>query len=400
MKPERVGIAALVGLVVSAGCAGLVGISGDYTIADGGEGDARSVDAPSPDDTHLPPKDGVSDQPSFDTSGDHKVDSSPGCSPPKTLCGPTCVDLDTDLANCGHCGTSCTTTSPSTASCTGGFCVVELIPGVVSTSIALGTNDVYLAAGLSNAILSVPKIGGTPSTLTSQSLPVPITTDGVNLYWGDIGGSPGVYSCPIAGCTPKSLSTDQVAGVALATGGGLVYWVGDNGDLYSCNTVGCASTPKDTGSSSATSRSIVTYGGSVYWASPGGTTSPTGIFSKPIGGGTLQTIATSPAECLAVDSVGNLYWVTSAGEVMKCTAAACAPTSLVPGTYKSTLYYPIATDGTSLYWSDLASIYKCSVSGCTTPTVLVTEPTYDIAVDGTSVYAANGTDGLSRITPK
>jgi hypothetical protein len=398
MKPRRVGVAAMVGFVASASCAGLVGITGNYTTVDGGEGDARSADAPPPGDTEQP--DGFSDHKTLDTISSDRADSSPGCPAPNTLCGSSCVDLGTDLANCGHCGTSCSTTSPSTASCTGGVCVVELTPGVVSTSIALGANDVYLAAGLENAILSVPKAGGTPSTLTSQSLPVPITSDGVDLYWGDIGDSPGVYRCPIAGCSPMSLSTDQVAGVALATGGGRVFWVGTKGDLYACNTVGCASTPTDMGSSSSSSRSIVTYGGSVYWASPGGTTGPTGIFSKPIGGGTPQTIATSPAECLAVDSVGNLYWVTSAGEVMKCAAAACTPTSLVPGTYMAPIYYPIATDGTSLYWSDQTSIYKCSVAGCTMPTVLVTEETYDIAIDGTSVYAANGADGLIKITPK
>jgi hypothetical protein len=44
-----------------------------------------------------------------------------------TLCGDTCVDLNTDMLNCGACGTECKTFLPNAKGslCTNGQCVIS-----------------------------------------------------------------------------------------------------------------------------------------------------------------------------------------------------------------------------------------------------------------------------------
>jgi hypothetical protein len=390
--------ACVTGLGALASCAGLVGITGDYTIADGAVVESGPFDGSPPPSDHASPPDGKSEGSMRDTFVAEAGDSSSGCMPPKTMCGTSCVDLSTDLANCGHCGTACTTTAPSTASCTEGSCVVDLIPGIVATSIILDTSNVYLATGLGNSILSVQKAGGTPSTVASQSLPIPLASDGVDLYWSDTGSTTGLFKCPLGCSAPKPISTLEVTGTDLGLGGGFVFFAA-GGNLNACSKSGCSSSPRIVGQTSAFSRGTVTDGTNIYWASAGGT-GPSGIFRQALAGGSTTTISTSPAENLIADAALNLYWVTSAGAVMTCRAASCSPTTLVSGTYKAIVYYAIATDGASLYWSNSTTIYKCSVAGCSSPTVVLKEPTYDLAVDGTSVFAANGGAGLRKITPK
>ncbi|HEY4122756.1 MAG TPA: hypothetical protein VGM56_33060, partial [Byssovorax sp.] len=58
-----------------------------------------------------------------------------------TVCGSGCVDLTTDLDNCGACDTPCAAAAPSTATCAAGRCVVEL----AATAGTAGFTDVVLA---------------------------------------------------------------------------------------------------------------------------------------------------------------------------------------------------------------------------------------------------------------
>jgi hypothetical protein len=406
-------LAFVTGFFGSISCAQIAGITGDYTLADGGLSDGGSGDSQSPTDGHAPTndgadaRDGASDQDATDAQHDGRVGDSSSCPPSETPCGTSCVDLATDLANCGQCSRACTTAAPSTATCIAGLCIVSLLEdGGDAVTIALGTDSVYAATGELYDVVSVPKTGGAVSTLvtTPTQLPFAIATDGTDVYWGSFGGDGGVYKCPVAGCpTPTTIVSSVLLDVNLAVGGGSVYWVSKASELDSCSTSGACATPKARGGSSAFSRGIVTDGADVYWASPGPSPSPVGIFSQPIGSpaATPTSLTTSPAENLALDTSGNLYWLTSSGAVMTCPVSACgAPRSLLTATYTPIGIYPIATDGTSLYWSDEAKVYKCSVKGCTAPTEIPIPRVEDLAVDDAALYLAAGFDGLYEVTPK
>ncbi|KAK4044984.1 hypothetical protein OUZ56_032390 [Daphnia magna] len=56
------------------------------------------------------------------------VDSGPSCAAPAKLCGATCVDTQTDPANCGACGKTCP------VACSGGACVAQCPNGTKSCS--------------------------------------------------------------------------------------------------------------------------------------------------------------------------------------------------------------------------------------------------------------------------
>jgi hypothetical protein len=404
---------AAVGALLLASCAQLAGITGDYTVADGGldvgldDGHRTDGFAHGDSSSRSDGGDAASEGSAHDgENGETAPDSSPGCSPPKTICGSDCVDLDTDLSNCGHCGTTCSAAAPTVATCAGGLCELALVPeaGLGAVTIALGTSDVYVATGLGNVVASVPKGGGTVVTLVDSDLPVAIGTDGTDVYWGTFGTGGGVYKCPVTGCaSPTTLATSELLDINLAVGGGYVFWNEKTTfDVLSCATGGCGETPKVRGTTEANSRGFVVYKSDVYWASPGGGTTTPGIFSQPLGSpsATPTTVTSLSAQCLAIDSSGNLYWATAAGEVTTCEATSCTPRPLLTALYAPFSVYPIATDGVSVYWSDQNEVYKCSVSGCSTPTVIPVAHTEDIAVDTTSLYLANGTGGLLQITPK
>ena len=98
---------------------GLDGGTTDLGPTDAGPSDLGSVDAGASDV-------GFADVGALDTgpTDTGPTDAGPICAPPSTLCSSACVNVATDVVNCGACGTSCpaATRANSVRACVGGSC--------------------------------------------------------------------------------------------------------------------------------------------------------------------------------------------------------------------------------------------------------------------------------------
>jgi hypothetical protein len=138
----------------------------------------------------------------------------------------------------------------------------------------------------------------------------------------------------------------------------------------------------------------------------------------PIGGGATTVLASGQNIPLDVKvDATNIYWVnqgsvtTPNGMVMKVPLAGGAPTMLATG--QNTIF-DLAVDSTTVYWNDWGqqtltmtngSLVSVPIGGGTPTTIAARVQAYDVAVDGTSLYATvNFTlpshGAIVKITPK
>jgi hypothetical protein len=74
-----------------------------------------------------------------------QVTTAISCSPPKTLCGGTCVDIATDTGNCGVCGNDCSTLDRKNVAefgCTNAKCTIKTCQPGYGDCTNLGTADI------------------------------------------------------------------------------------------------------------------------------------------------------------------------------------------------------------------------------------------------------------------
>ena len=276
-----------------------------------------------------------------------------------SCCSGTCVNEQTDSADCGGCGLACS------VSCSAGECLVVVASSATEDTyynIVLDDTSVYwtnAATGgvyTEGTVLKAPLKGGATTTLASgQISPYGIAIDATSVYWTNEGtcydktdGS--ILKVPLGGGTPTTIVSDAFCPYAIAIDGTNIYWT-----------------------------SLV---------------SGSRIVSVPIGGGSATTLATGqsfPAG-ITVDSK-SVYWTTNDG-VWK------APLTGVPDGGAATLLaatmdgYGIALDANNVYWTDnyvygtVMSVPKAGVVDGGAPVTLASEQSYPvgIAVDGKSVY--------------
>ena len=317
-----------------------------------------------------------------------------------SFCGGNCVNTQIDNGNCGTCGTTCSTVSPSTAQCTAGRCLVTLataIGGGIAGDIAVDATSVYWSNPVDSTIMKVSSGGGTPTTLASGQSIGHIAVDSTSVYWLN-GGA--VMKVPTGGGSLTTLASGQHYPQCIAVDGMSVYWATSDlfGAAYQSGTVMKVSTGGGTPTTLAIGQEVpedmVVDATSVDRADSGLLTVPT------VGGSTVTLVPDVSMGVaqhgIAVDGT-SIYWATAGGNVMKFAFVGGTPISLVSGATGS-----IAVDSTSVYWTnDVAgTVMKISTSGGT-PTTLASGPIGNlIAVDDTSVYFTVGNSQLMKLTPK
>lgn len=315
----------------------------------------------------------------------------------QTVCGGSCVNVQTDPDNCGTCAHGC-----QGGTCSAGTCQAVTLASGTGSLIAVDATNVYWFNG---SFLKVPLFGGA-STVFCGGSPRganALVSDGTNVYWSDQIG--GVYTCPVGGCVnPTKLSTSY--GDTAATFGGIavdannLYWTTDS-HVYTCDKQTCnggnANIFANTGGVD-----LVIDSTHAYWTTGGA------VLSCPLSGcpGNIagQLVPTAQgASWIAVDG-SQVYWTSGTTGVKACNKATClSPSTLFTGTIGN----GVTADGVNAYWIAVPganyNIDRCAVGGCGgTPTNVASGPGTSINAltsDATSVYwlTQNGTSAVVKI---
>jgi hypothetical protein len=329
------------------------------------------------------------------------VGSSCTCS--HTACPGACVDLQSDVSNCGYCGHGC-----QGGGCLRGVCQPVTLAGGTNSDqllgIAVDGTNVYFTDYNAGTINSVPKGGGKVTILaTPGSGPLAIAVDSNNLYWTERFGS--VEQMPIGGTARTPLATDS--GYAIAVDAANVYWMDDT-SVRMVPIGGGNVTPLASGYSisAMTGNYVAVSGSNVYWAGNVSTNNSSGLYTVPLGGdGGVSAVATysgaNTVVGVALDST-NLYWgVTNTGPVYTVPLSGGTPAPLGSNLGAGALGMGsgIAVDSTGVYLTagPGGNVYRVPLPGGpgTASSIAQMQNTpWSIAVDSTSVYFTTWNSGV------
>jgi hypothetical protein len=312
-----------------------------------------------------------------------------------TECGGTCVDEQTDYANCGGCGLACTT------GCVAGTCTTILAGGIGVVSPAAlaveGTRLYWTDPGM-GIIASVPVAGGAVSTVMSEEAPDPglglLAVDSAHLYWTHAPSSAptatSLMAMPIGGGPAKDLL--DLPGIAqLQAVGGDIYalsprWIED---VLPENPAGATAVA----SGIAAPLGAMAQGYSqLFWATDATTEGGTNgeLLTQPAGVEQPVTLASGIGQCrgLAV-ALGYVYWTDAAqGLVMKVPLDGGAATTLASHQAAPT-YLTVDAKGAYFIDSGDDTLMKVGLDGGTPVTLAKGGGAITaMAVDETSLYWA------------
>jgi hypothetical protein len=229
-----------------------------------------------------------------------------GCNPGYAACGGSCVDLATDPANCGACGAACGTNQL----CRGRSCVCLLTCG--GPCVDSDTDPANCGACGHDCL------GGTcaagmcqPITLASgQNMPWCLAVDSQSVNWTNYNG-PTVMRAALDGGNPVTLATGtEPYGIAVDSQN--VYWTdGNDGIVWRSPVDGGAKVQLASGSVNEL-RAVVIDSGRVYWGDDA-----RGIFSVSTDGGAPVTVAStrySNTECQLAFDGARVYWPAYPGQ--------------------------------------------------------------------------------------
>lgn len=380
----------------------------------------------SSDDASAPGTGGPANDASSDTStADQLAETGPDVSSDATDGGDDAIDAATDATDGG---TDAADETPVVADASDEDAVAadapddtapEADPADASpfTALASGqSNPVQLVTGGGwvywrnqggSAIGAVPAAGGAEADVSSPSSPTYVWADATNLYWAGSDGD--FWARPHGGGSPTKLcnvSNPQVEG--MATDGTYLYWV-KSGDGYvrraPIDGSGAGSAPEAVGSSVTSPSGVTIANGTVYlsegWGA-GGIDKVVGATTSPLVSGS-SLYNTNPAKI--INDGTYLYWIESpfgSSSIEGCKLDGTGLTRYVG----SASVVSIAADGSSFYYANgspqltiVRFVAGDRFSGQTLYDHLPYE-SYTLAVDATSLYWADYTNGVIYKAPK
>jgi hypothetical protein len=382
--------------------AGQEGGATDGPLVDGTSPDGPLVDGTTPDG---PIADGASDTQAADTSTDT---SPPACDAGMVVCGPTCVDLQTNASHCGACNHDCLG-----GLCTGGAChAVQVASGqgapwdlVVDGAFLYFTNN---GDGTVKRC-ATSGCGGAPTQLASgMNHPERLVVDSTYVYYTDYGtGTTDGVIMRVkkdASLGAQTLVSTEVFPEGIAVDATYVYWAARNAAGSIRIAIEGGGSASNVAASQPNATSVVLNGGSLFWATESGIVrrcTPSGTLC-----GTITTLHSTAAFILglAVDA-NSVYFADLASSGTVYSAAKSDGSGIVQLAASQPYPLRLALDGTYVYWvnrgaslgaSSDGSVMRCAVGGCGGNPTTIASAQFDphgIAVDSVAIYWANAGDG-------
>ncbi len=290
-------------------------------------------------------------------------------------------------------------------------------------ALAVDATHLYWGTGNGTAgnamVYSVPITGGSPALLTTVTTngqqPYALAVGGTSLYFTDRWSQ--VWTLPAAGgvgsvlvTTAANQSMGQQTAAIVADANNVYFTTWAQGSVLEIPRSGGTLITLTSGLTYATPNTnpynIAISGGYVYWTNPGGGQSGVDhagtVQRAPIGGGTVQTLASGQAfpYGLAVDAT-SVYWIDlgtlansfNDGAVMKAPIGGGQVTALIPGPLQ--LSGTIASDATNVYFVFAGGTLGRApiATGAPAPTSIAgsaNNPVTNFLVDATNLYYCEG----------
>ncbi len=283
---------------------------------------------------------------------------------------PTCADLNNNANNCGACGNSCGTTG----ACSFGHCVTVLAKGVSSSlGVAVDATSLYYTSPADGKVYSMPLAGGTPVSLTTSGQSpsaYDITLVGGTLFWSTY-NSGGILKVPVTGGAALPVFSGGQVIQGIANDGTSVYWADEyaskiqtaniaSGVVQTLEPQPDAGVP-DGGAIVTSPTPVVVDANHIYWGNVGATAS---VYQANKDGSNPMALITgvnpSNGSWLAVDSTNVYYTVFNTGAVLSVPIGGGTVTTLSTGESQPG---PIVSDSTALYWKVTGAIRKYPKAG-------------------------------------
>lgn len=312
------------------------------------------------------------------------------------------------------------------AGCTGtctvsGRCLVTLgkAPGVYF-DLAARAGNVYWDERMpaSGAVMKLPASGGAPITLASiaKGRVSGLAVDGSDVYWGTavwennspVKGSGTLEKTPLDGGPAVKVTGGLSDPMSIRVDTQRAYCIDTFGvsNIVAAPLAGGAATVLAYGVYNELQDLAVDSSG-VYWTQSAG--SGHGSVIKLLAGGQQISLATTPADVIALGGA-NVYWLDiDGGTVMQVEKSGGPPMTLATGQSPGLSPRFIAADASSVYWSNMmaagGAVMKASAGSPGAEQLAAGQwGVGGLAVDATSVYfmatSGSGVATLMKLTPK
>jgi hypothetical protein len=314
------------------------------------------------------------------------------------------VDTDTSTTDCGSCGSTCD------GVCVAGDCLPAKQPTLTDLATGLGyassdqgepcrlavdgTNAYWVApAGL----MSVPKGGGSVSTLVSASSPTSLAFDGTDIYFST---SAGIQRVPKGGGTPISIATSPATCLALDST--YIYFTGSGG-VYKVQKSATPSTETPVQIAAATGPTSINVDATdIFWVTTFSVTTSDILSKIGITGGS-KTDLYSTSHMWGTTADDTAVYVAETFALRRVPKDGSATASLTSLKVASGTIYPkgVTTDGATVYVptydaSPWALIGVPVSGGTATKLVNAQGRVGSLALDSTHLYWIDIANGALR----